>query len=65
MDFDQWLQMGLDSGFCSNQFCATHDSPPVTEAEYADFDGGYDPCVMSVRLGSPADWENERMFDPA
>jgi len=56
MDFDQWLKYGIDNGFCTDQFCNTHDGFPMSEAEEAEWEEGGDPCAHMVRLGSIEDW---------
>ena len=58
LSFDEGLKIGEDLGFCSQQFCHTHDLPPLTETEDNWFSDGGDPCVHVVRLGSPEDWEH-------
>jgi len=56
MDFDQWLKYGIDNGFCTDQFCNTHDGFPMSEAEELEWEEGGDPCTHMVRLGSIEDW---------
>lgn len=56
LDFDQWLDYGRVNGFCSEQFCNTHDGPPLSVSEIDAWDEGYDPCAHMVRLGTPDDW---------
>ena len=46
----EWLEMGVANGWCSRDFCYTHDSPEMTDAENAEWDDGYDPCIHCVRL---------------
>ena len=57
LTFDAWLAIGNFLGYCSEQFCETHDGGPFTEAEYAAWDNGDDPCRHVVRLGTPEDWD--------
>jgi len=57
LDFDQWLQYGIDNGYCSEQFCNTHDVSPVHSSELDAWDNGSDPCAHVVRLGSYDDWD--------
>jgi len=40
-----WLQQGIDNGYCSEPFCATHIAPPGY-----DHDGDGDECIPSVRV---------------
>lgn len=58
MTFDEWLQQGVNSGFCTQQFCQTHDMTPMTDYEEGELEDGGDPCVHVVRLGSPNEWAN-------
>jgi len=46
----EWLEMGIANGWCSRDFCYTHDSPEMTDAEYAEWEDGNDPCIHCVRL---------------
>ena len=57
MTFDEWLEFGVQNGYCSPQYCATHDVGFITPYEEQQFDDGYDPCVHVVRLGSLEDWD--------
>jgi hypothetical protein len=57
MTFDEWLRYGIENGFCSDQFCNTHDGAPMHESEERLWDEGYDPCMHVVRLGTPEDWD--------
>jgi hypothetical protein len=54
--FDEWLKQGVELGYCSPQFCTTHDMAPLHESEEEALEEGGDPCCHVVRLGSPADW---------
>ena len=56
MTFDEWLQVGVDSGFCSGQFCETHDGHPMHDTEVTAWAEGNNFCVQMVRLGTPNDW---------
>lgn len=53
IDFDSWVQHGMDSGWCGPPVCATHDGVP-TSADEDDWD--FDICVHLIRLY--ADSEN-------
>ena len=55
--FSQWLKIGRKYGYCSEQFCFTHDPAPMHESEETAWEEGYDPCCHVVRLGEPKDWE--------
>jgi hypothetical protein len=52
MTFQEWLQMGIQEGYCSQPVCATHDGLPSTEEEDAQWEEGADPCVPAVRLNA-------------
>lgn len=57
LKFDEWLQYGIDNGYCTQQFCNTHDGGPMHETEAIAWDEGDDPCQHVVRLGTYDDWE--------
>ena len=50
MDFNEWLQVGLDQKWISEPVCATHDGVPDTEEEYKEWEEGHDPCQHVLRL---------------
>jgi hypothetical protein len=56
MTFEEWLAYGVRLGFCTEQYCETHEGSPMTEEEQQEFDEGGDPCIHVVRLGSEEDW---------
>jgi len=56
MNFQEWYNLGVKNGYCSPQFCNTHDCYPMHETEKKAWDEGSDPCAHMVRLGSPEDW---------
>jgi hypothetical protein len=56
LNFEEWIAYGLDHGYCSEQFCSTHDGYPMHETEEKAWDEGFDPCLHVVRLGSYEDW---------
>jgi len=56
MTFEEWLEYGVKHGYCTEQFCDTHDGPPMHETEEDAWDRGGDPCMHMVRLGSYDDW---------
>ena len=55
--FDEWLTLGVALGYCTNQYCETHDGSPLHETEEIAWEAGWDPCIHVVRLGTPGDWE--------
>ena len=56
MTFEEWLEFGIKNGYCSDQFCDTHDGPPMHESEEKAWEYGGDPCMHMVRLGTIEDW---------
>lgn len=50
MDIEEWWRLGVESGWCSEPVCDTHDGMPVTDEERERFEEGADPCVPAVRL---------------
>ena len=57
LTFEEWYQYGVENGFCSPQFCNTHDGYPMHESEVDAWDQGGDPCAHMVRLGTEEDWD--------
>lgn len=60
MNRDEWLQYGVDNGFCTEPFCYTHDPMPETKAEEIAWLSGDDPCVVIMRLGNKSEWLSEK-----
>jgi hypothetical protein len=50
MTFEQWLNEGIQLGYCSKPVCNTHEGLPSTEEEDEEWENGGDPCVPAVRL---------------
>jgi hypothetical protein len=51
MDFDTWLQLGVDEGWVSEPFCFTHDGDRyMTEEEENEWQEGGDPCCHVVKF---------------
>jgi hypothetical protein len=56
MSFDEWIVIGMNSGWCSPPLCETHDGVPQTKAEEEQWEEGGDPCIHVIRLfDSPED----------
>jgi hypothetical protein len=55
MDFDTWVKVGYDAGWCSPPVCFTHDGVPMTASEDEQMTEGDEPCVHVVRLYESAD----------
>lgn len=50
MDFETWLKVGYESGWCGAPVCYTHDGLPTSEAEDSVWVEGDDPCLHIIRL---------------
>lgn len=53
MTYSEWVSYGIEKGYMSDVFCWTHDSPPMTDEESAEFDEGNDPCIFLSRFYEP------------
>ena len=49
MTFDEWLQAGINNGWCGPVVCYTHDGLPTSESEDLEFEEG-DPCIHIIRM---------------
>lgn len=49
-EFVQWLNRGIDMKWISSPVCATHNGLPNTEEEENEWEEGYDPCVIGLRV---------------
>jgi hypothetical protein len=45
-----WVQYGLDKGWCSEAACATHDGVPCTDEEVEEWHNDEPPCEFVLRL---------------
>ena len=50
MDFVDWVNYGIEMGWCSSIVCNTHDGPVLTDEEEKQWDEGEDPCCTIVRI---------------
>lgn len=50
MNFDEWIQYGIEQGWCGPPLCYTHDGLPMTMEEDDEFEEGHDPCISIIRL---------------
>lgn len=50
MDYRQWLEYGVDNGFCTDIYCEPHEGAPLTLEEQSEWEEGGDPCCFSVRI---------------
>lgn len=58
VSFEEWLAFGIQSGYCTQQFCYTHDGIPLSDKESELWFEGEDPCLHLVRLGTEEEWDN-------
>jgi hypothetical protein len=49
MDYAEWVEYGVDNGYCWLPMCSTHDII-MTIAEQEQWEVGDDPCVWILRL---------------
>jgi len=49
LTLQQWIEIGIQQGWCGPSICITHDGLPMTSQEEEEFEEG-DPCVHIVRL---------------
>ena len=59
VNFEQWINTGIDNGWISRPVCSTHDGIPTSHAEDLEWEEGSDPCIYAVRLFAD---EAERML---
>lgn len=50
IDFETWLQTGIENGWCGPAVCYTHDGLPTSASEDCEFEEGEDPCMHVIRL---------------
>ena len=51
-DFSTWLHEGLEKGWVTEPFCATHDGgyQYMSEEELEEWEQGGDPCQHVIRI---------------
>ena len=49
-----WIDLGVQRGFCSPVVCETHEGLPLTIEEETEFEEGFDPCLHAVRILPPS-----------
>ena len=52
----EWLAEGIEAGWCSEVFCGSHDTTPLSEVELEMWEEGDDPCSALVRVDGH--WNN-------
>lgn len=50
MSINEWLVYGVDKGWVSLPKCATHDGIAGTPEEEDEWEKGYDPCQVVLRV---------------
>ena len=49
MNFDEWITLGIEKGWCGPPVCYTHDGLPMSTSEEEEFNEG-DPCIHIIRM---------------
>jgi hypothetical protein len=49
MNFDEWIALGIEKGWCGPPVCYTHDGLPMSTSEEEEFIEG-DPCIHIIRM---------------
>lgn len=49
IDFDSWMELGLQRGFVGPPVCFIHDGVPMTPEEEAELDEHGEVCVHVIR----------------
>jgi hypothetical protein len=51
IEFGEWLNKGIESGWITEPFCNTHEiDPGMDEEEQEEWEQGFDPCQHVVRI---------------
>ena len=51
IDFDTWMEIGLEKGWCGPPVCYVHDGLPMSEEEWIEEEAnGEPPCMHIIRL---------------
>ena len=58
IEFNDWMRIGLEKGWCGPPVCYTHDALPTSRGEDDAWSEGEDPCMHIIRL-----YENEEHMD--
>lgn len=48
--FFAWLDEGKKNGWVSSPVCSTHTGLPNTKEEEDEWEEGYDPCILGMRV---------------
>lgn len=50
-EFFIWFNNGVERGWITEMFCATHDGAPIlSDEEEKEWEDGLDPCQFCVRI---------------
>ena len=55
LTFQDWLDYGIEKGYCDEPHCYVHTGTPLTEFECTVWHMGMDFCVNAVRLREQED----------
>lgn len=55
MTFQEWIDLGISMGFCSELICVHHDEIPVTEIEEDELEFDSEMCLPLVRIWQTGD----------
>lgn len=52
LDFETWLEHGIEKGWVSSPYCATHDGglEYMNDEELQQWEEGGDPCQVVLRI---------------
>lgn len=51
LSFDEWMEYGINQGFCGPAVCYTHDGLPMSSEEWMEEEAnGEPPCMHIIRL---------------
>lgn len=50
VEFWEWVKAGVSRGWVSEPVCATHQGLPTTKEEDDEWDEGFDPCSLGMRI---------------
>ena len=57
ISYGDWLDVGVQKGYCTQPYCSQHDVEPLHASEVEAITQGFDPCLHVVRLGTMEDWD--------
>lgn len=52
--FEDWLQIGIEQGWCGPAVCYSHDGLPMSDEEFES----EEPCISIIRLYEGAEMKN-------